>query len=284
MNIMNAPWLGTILGVLGIGFALYQIFKTRGPKLSAQYLGQTLIEGDSSDLPGGLKIVFEDRVLTNLSLSQVVIWNSGSASVRGVDIVGQDPLLITFGDNAQIIKVDVAKMTRPSIDVRPAFDHTKPTAVLIEFEFLDQRDGALLKIWHTSLETVPNFSGTVVGVPKGIENRGRMFPRYSAKAARRAGGDAFRSSAITMTSLLYSRPLVPSILVTVFGLAGLGWVLGAPILGFFPLASELWWPVLVIAAGYTALGLAGILTLRRRYPGTIAPDELGADLIVPSEG
>ena len=277
MDLINAPWLGSLLGLLGVSFALYQIFKSRGPKLSSQYIGQALIRGDSSDLPGGLQIIYEEQPVSNLSVTQVALWNRGSSSIRGSDIVASDPLAISFGNGAEILKADVVKLTRPAINVSAEPDKASRSRMLITFEFLDPEDGALLKIWHTGPDPKPKLVGTIVGVPKGAEDLGRMPPRYSVSAIkRRSSGDPVLDAPLLLASMMYSRPLTVPLASTFLGMGGFTFLLSAPWLEI-PLEPAAWWALLIGAVLYSFTGIYGVWGLRRRFPTSIAPDELRAD-------
>lgn len=276
MEIVNAPWIGTVLGVIGISFAIYQIFRSRGPKISFQYIGQSIIKGESTDLPGGLKVIFEDRVLDNLSLTQLVFWNRGSSSVRRSDIVEDDPVRVSFGDGAKIVKVDVQKTTRAAIQFDTLVVVGEPDTVLIRFLFLDEQDGALLKIWHTGTETAPTFSGTIVGAPRGVEDLGRMPPRYPRKSVRaRSSSDPLETAAIRTASILYGGPIAAPTIAMIMGLAGIMFILSSPSIGV-TVSSTNWWAITAGAALYFFTGFIGFWAMRRRYPASIEPDELGA--------
>ena len=273
MDIVNAPWLGTALGVIGLGFAFFQIFKARGAKLYYQYIGQNIINGGSSDLPGGLQIRFEDKILQNLSVSQIIIWNGGSASVRGTDLIASDPLSMKFGKEAEVIKLSVEKTTRPALVISSVVNEKSNTFIDLGFNFLDRDDGFLLKVWHTGLSTKPIVRGTIVGVPEGLLSLGRIPPRYSAKSIKgRSISDPFHEAALLIASIMFSRGFAP-IGATVIGLFGFSILSYEKLTGDTLLdGSKLL--LTVVSALYLCTGLAGVWIFRRRYPSILTPDEL----------
>lgn len=272
-SIINAPWVGTALGVLGIAFALYQIFKSRGARLYYQFIGQNILNGGSNDVPGGLEVVYENKKLQNLSLSQIILWNGGSASVRGDDLIDSDPLSIKFGDDAEIVKFSIEKFTRKAISPNLLLSEDQ-VSILIGFEFLDQNDGFLIKVWHTAINSKPIVSGTVVGVPTGLQSLGRIPPRYSRKTVKeRSVSDPLSHSLMLMSSIMLYSKFAP-IAAMVIGVAGCG------AMGYEYLTEEHIFdgsriPLAIFTGIYLFSGIFGIWVFRRRFPSILTPEELG---------
>ncbi|MGH6881083.1 MAG: hypothetical protein ACREFM_09200, partial [Hypericibacter sp.] len=174
LDFLGQSWLGAILGLLGLAFGVYQIYRRTGARLLYQCRGQKLIDGNRGLLPNSIVVHYDGKPVPRVSLSQIVIWNAGRAPVRGVDITLQDPLMFSFGDDAEILRVDIAKCTRGSIGPAVIIDDTAPGRFKCSFSFLDHHDGLLIRVIHTGNRTVPHSSGTIIGLPKGLEYFGRI--------------------------------------------------------------------------------------------------------------
>lgn len=174
LNTLNEPLIGVLIGLIGISFGLYQIFRRTGPRLALQYYGQKLIEGESAILPRNVKVQYNDSIVPRLALTQFVIWNPGKAPIRGEDVVKDDPITFTFDCDAEILKAEVIKITRKSNKSDVIINRDKPGVCKYTFDFLNQQDGALIKILHTGKSTIPKCSGTIIGLPKGLEYWGRI--------------------------------------------------------------------------------------------------------------
>jgi hypothetical protein len=82
-------WLaaaGIIIGLVGIVVAVLETRKYRGPQLCYQYHGSNLIESYDAVFPETIEVSFGGGKVPNLTHSQVVIWNRGSAPIRGNEV------------------------------------------------------------------------------------------------------------------------------------------------------------------------------------------------------
>lgn len=165
---------GLIIGVLGIGIAINEGRKYRGPKLSFQYDGFSLIRSYDAVFPESIEVTFGGEKVPNLTHSQMVIWNHGGGPITKSDVSTKDPLLFDFGYENKILQAEIIKRTSEpnavSISYKP-----KDSYVKFDFEFLDSQDGVLISIWHTSPKTSPKLRGTIINKNAGPFGLGRFI-------------------------------------------------------------------------------------------------------------
>ncbi|AKC09394.1 MULTISPECIES: hypothetical protein [Rhizobium/Agrobacterium group] len=266
--LLNQGWVGTLLGVLGIGFAVYQIFKRSEAKPVFQYSGQKLISSNGGLLPNEVTVQFHGTTVPRISLTSIVFWNHGQATIKGGDVSDKYPLTFSF-EGGQILKVEVVKVTRAAIEASASVLTNDASRLRVAFSFLDAGDGFVLKILHTGEGTKPTFSGTIVGVPLGVKSLGRVTnyqPRKGSKFVENV-----------LLNLL--KPSWPTIFA--FALVGAGGIIGAVYPDFLLQFAEK--RDLETNAVRVAMGIIGTLYLfmgayiwmrfRRRFPSSINIDE-----------
>ncbi len=178
LNFLNQGWIGSLLGVLGIGFGIYQVVRRTEARLVYQYIGQQLIESDHGLLPNEVVVQFDGKKVPRLSLSQIIIWNNGRKAIRGEDITPKDPIKFSFGDDAEILKAEILKFTRAANESRTSIEEKNRQDVLYQFSFLNHGDGALIRILHTGRQTWPHCFGTLIGPSKGVESFGKIYTNF----------------------------------------------------------------------------------------------------------
>lgn len=188
IEILNQGWIGALIGLVGVIFAIYQIVRRLGAKPSYQYDGQLLISNGRGLLPNEVSVLFNGAAVPRISMTYIVFWNDGQSTIRGSDILDTSPVTFSFKD-AQILKAEIIRVTRDVIEATAKTVRDGDDGVVVNFRFLDARDGFVIKILHTSEKTVPYFCGTIMGVPEGVRCRGRIdrvFPRKSVRFNRNA--------------------------------------------------------------------------------------------------
>lgn len=264
----NQGWVGALLGALGIGFAVYQIFKRSDAKPVFQYSGQKLISSGGGLLPNEVSVQFNGATVPRISLTYIVFWNHGQTTIRGSDIADNYPLAFAFEDG-QILKVETIKATRNAIEASASISTGDSSRLHVKFSFLDANDGFVLKILHTAAETKPVFEGTIMGVPQGVKSFGRIIGNQSRKGKNLAES--------LILSLL--NPSWPAIIA--FILVGGGGIAGAvypELIMQFIVKRDLEFNAIRFAMGfmgalYLIISVYIWMRIRRRFPSAINLEE-----------
>lgn len=160
---------GAIIGVLGLVYAW--IVQPR-KRLTYSKTGIRLIGLSDSALPESIKVLHGGKEVTTLTLSDVLIWNSGNQTILPTEVVDTNRLRVEVSDGAKILEVQEASATRKDISLNVEINPADPRQLFIGFRFLDATDGMRLKILHTDKSTDPKVLGTITGIPTGIRDHG----------------------------------------------------------------------------------------------------------------
>ncbi|TGL61181.1 hypothetical protein [Leptospira sarikeiensis] len=272
VEVLDKGWVGSLVGFIGVSFAIYQIFQRNGAKLCFQYMGQLLIDGSSRILPDDVKVTYRKKAVSRLTLTQVVIWNDGRAPIRGTDISETDVLKCKFGEETIILNAEIIKTSRTATIAELEILNDNNNEVLVKFNFLDEKDGFLIKILHTGINQSPKISGTIIGIPKGVQSLGRL-PVQRRLRNRRLDGSPENAMAETFIRfMILTRRVMP-----LLGLIGSAIFL----IGLFPgivLTPEISGNerigLLIFGFIYGPIVLFASWVDRRKCPHQLTPDEI----------
>ena len=140
--------IAAVLGAVGgplIGYLLYRRAKEeRLPTWVARSV--VLVNQEYADL-AGLTIMQGDKRLLVASLAHVALWNRGRQAIEREHLGVKDPISIaTRRTDVEILSTKVL-LADPDNDVR--ISDSGPHCVSIDFNYLDQGEGAVFQLVHT---------------------------------------------------------------------------------------------------------------------------------------
>ncbi|OXI34530.1 hypothetical protein CFB89_07165 [Burkholderia sp. AU16741] len=168
LDALSPGWVGTTVSLLafivGVALAIWGILiSSKRPRPAVVRLNRRLLGGPMQMLPKNIQILFDGKPVPHIMRTLIWVWNAGNATLRGDDIVAKDRLRLEYASKTQVLSVRVLKVTRTVIGFT-ASPRDNSSQILIDFDFLDGEDGALIEILHTGKGT-PAFLGTIKGVP-----------------------------------------------------------------------------------------------------------------------
>ncbi len=119
-------------------------------------------------------------------VTQLAVWNTGNTLVRGKEIVESDPLTISFEDGVVILHAQRVNATQEVNDFRIRISEHDRSRAFLEFDYLNVRDGARFQIIHTGAKGKAKVTGSIRGIPKGVENWGDL-QEWSEQKSRFSG-------------------------------------------------------------------------------------------------
>jgi hypothetical protein len=177
--LFNQGWIGTLIGFAGLVIAFVSLILYKASRIGArpvyQFQALRLIEKEERALPEEVEIHFKGRDVPRLTMTHVFLWNSGTATIDGKDIVIDDPLRLEFSEGAEVLRVRICKATREINKFKAMVNQNSPNEVVCHFDFLDAKDGVVIEVLHTAKERYPEVKGTIRGVPKGILDWGSLL-------------------------------------------------------------------------------------------------------------
>lgn len=206
----NQGWVGSLIGLVGIilgivGIFSYKISKSIA-KPSYQKSSLRLIGRNEDNLPKDVKVTYKGNEVDRLTKTTLTIWNNGSETLDGGDVVESDPLLISFKANDKILSYKILKKTKNANAFFLKSYKNSTNKLHFEFEYLDPDDGVVIELLHDSEERYPEFSGTIKGLPSGFVDQGRILQKK-------------RNNLKGPLKVLLNRPKVVFVTTLVMGLA-----------------------------------------------------------------
>ncbi len=156
-------WLiGYIIGILGFlsAIAFYQK-SIRFKQLIYALHGDVLVR-DLRQTSSSLEVSYAGKHVGNVTSTKLVFWNRGNETISKDDIAPADPLKIYVADDVDILECHVLVSSSQVNAVKLA--KNAGGQVLIDFDYLDSMQGAVVLILHTGLNSeCVEFIGTVKG-------------------------------------------------------------------------------------------------------------------------
>ncbi len=178
-DLFNAAWfgtlVGTLLGVAGLWFGIFSYRRSRQITRLRYMAGHTPLIGMApAEASDKLKILYDERPVERLTSSSFGIWNDGTTTVRGADIVERDAVGVILNSEGEILRATIEGVTRTVNNVQIVV--TSVRKIVFTFDYLDPGDGFRLQLLHSGEPASASLTGSIMGLPKGIE------PRTSARA------------------------------------------------------------------------------------------------------
>lgn len=261
-ELSSSPF-GISLGVFGIFSGVYFYFTSKQSKtISVGRRELAIIGGKSPEFDESLEIRFDGKPVPRVTLSRIVLWNSGNRTIDARDLVERDPLRIELEDGDQILKVNTLRESR-SVN---AFEFLKVSerTLKVKFDFIDPHDGITFEVLHTS--TIKSLE--VLGTIKGQDKKVQTYDIYRFLATD--------SSPVTLVDKIIGIKTL-AILTAVISIAMIVFSLFPEykktideITGFGEGSNnkEFWIPLL-LGAFYFFGSLFMLWTTRRRFPATL---------------
>ena len=268
LEFLSRGWVGTVVGIVGLLAAVLIYFYTRQrARIGVVAYGRRLLGVSDPELPSRIVVTFDGEVVQRVTKSYIFIWNDGEKTIKGENIVRSDHLRIQLMEpGARILQAKIVKRSR---DVNQFACEVSPTLTqaLLDFVFLDPRDGAAIEIIHTGSKSKLLVTGTIVEIPKGIKEFSSQSVLFESvmRTIIPFGGLSHR---ISVASLSGSMALF-GLLILLYSFWSGDSLLHKAREPFFSDKEVLGFAGLV----YMLIGALGLYFFARRYPRTIELDD-----------
>src|ERR1700722_15715989 len=156
--ILNLVFL--VIAILGILIAIYHGRKNK--KLVFNIRTSNLVWSYENVIPH-LTISYKDAAIPNLTLAKVAIWNAGNDVVDADDIPELDKVRITLNKPFEFLETVINYVSKPSNKFSIAVSSDK-TEIMVDFDFIDEKDGITLNLYHTGNVCDLAIKGAIKGV------------------------------------------------------------------------------------------------------------------------
>lgn len=180
---LNFGWVGSLIGILGLifGFIFFiKSYKTTVP--CYQYSTNIIVGKKESEASKNIEILFLGKNVDNVKRTVVAIWNDGKHYLDNSVILREKPLTISFEDG-EILSHQIKSKTNESIV--STTNMSENGGVIVEFNYLDYKDGVCVELIHTSNSNEPILSCTIKGVKGGFINKGKITSTTPSKKPKK---------------------------------------------------------------------------------------------------
>ena len=161
-------WVGSMIGIVGLAGALLAYLWTRQRGIiKYTQSGERLLGLTADGLPRDVTVQYCGTDIQRLTRTIIWFWNAGEKTFKGSDIVTHDHFRLEVKNGGSVLAATVLKQARDVCMIAVPLDTESPDKILIKFDFLDPKDGAVLEVLHTSEVITVDVCGTVVGLPGG---------------------------------------------------------------------------------------------------------------------
>lgn len=159
--------MGVLLFVIGAWLSVWLYLRAKPrPKMTAAIADVVVIAPASRGISKRLMILFDGQNVERVTASSVGIWNDGTQTFHGRDVVDADPLRIDLTGAGRILQATVEGMSRPHLGATATI--SDENRVKVAFDYLDPSDGVRLSIVHSGNPGSLQVNGTIRGLPKGL--------------------------------------------------------------------------------------------------------------------
>jgi hypothetical protein len=179
MNIFSI--IGVITGVIGVIGVIYTIYYGKNSQRKKLLIYENsssllLAQAFSPEDDYKLSVVFQRKGATEERIDSVYTTflkfaNLGKEPILGKDIAPTNPIKLMIKDT-RTLDIQIAGITRQvnNVNINNQIIGDKESSAELHFDFLDFKDGALVKIITVGNEGKISLSGDIIGMPDGIRN------------------------------------------------------------------------------------------------------------------
>src|SRR4030042_2956046 len=181
---MNIPEIIVIFfgitGIIGLAYTVYYGKKALKKKLLVyeNSIASPLAQAFSPENDYKLSVLFQRKGADEERIESVYTTflkfaNLGKESIRGNDITPANPVKINI-EGTRTLDIQIAGITRKvnSVSLRSQVIEQERASAEVYFDFLDNKDGALIKVLTVGNKGKISLSGDIIGMPEGIKNAG----------------------------------------------------------------------------------------------------------------
>ncbi|MEC3615201.1 hypothetical protein [Bacillus stercoris] len=179
LNFLNQGWIGSLIGFIGVLFALYSHYKNRKINELTYTFKSERVVGKNDKAPEDIEIIFKGKSVERVTNTQMTVWNSGNVTIEGKNIVEKDPLRIEISEGQEIISATILKKSRDANDFIIKIDENNPNILEVKFDYLDASEGAVIEILHTDNKNFYKLKGSIKGIKPF-----NSFPTYESSSIR----------------------------------------------------------------------------------------------------
>lgn len=163
-------FLTTICTIIGIPLSTYFYFKSKKEKMLRFEIKSNNIFKDFESIIGNVKVTCDDKSISTLTITSILMWCDGKETIYDKDIATQMPLIVKAKDGKEILEAKIVSCNNQANNI--TLEKFENNSYKINFEYLDNKDGFIIQVVHTgnsSKDIILN--GKIKGMKGNIEKK-----------------------------------------------------------------------------------------------------------------
>lgn len=162
-KLMQSPVAWAILSmvtIVSLPLAIYSIVTSKKRK-EISYVGKSycIVEKGKKKL-SNFELLYKGKGVSDISITQYAIWNSGNQLLNRQDIVSEQPIRIVAHRKDQILDVHIVTESEESNKFSAVLENN---VVTIGFDYVAANEGIALQVIHTGSRNSMSFEGKIKG-------------------------------------------------------------------------------------------------------------------------
>lgn len=165
-NPVVSTWITVIslLGVVVTVIALIMQIKDKKRRAIHYIITSTVLVDKKLSQIEGIKILYQDKKVDNVAISEVKIWNGGNEFLEEKDFYPNNELKIVVPTAEKIIAATIIEETDNMCGMQVQISKQKENEAILSFYCLEPHQGAIINVYHTN---VNEKETKVIGKIKG---------------------------------------------------------------------------------------------------------------------
>jgi len=160
------PWVGlvnTVITVISLPLGFILFFAAKEDPDFAFYENPISTTVVRSVEAGRLTASYDGiPVTTDVTATQIAIWNAGKRPIRRSDIL--QPIVLRTSDETPILEAKVLKSSRELVGLKLDTESQRQGKVVVDFDILERNDGAVIQIVFAGGQEIrTSLTGALVG-------------------------------------------------------------------------------------------------------------------------
>lgn len=153
-NPVITTWITAIslLGVIITVIAFILQVKDKGRKAICYTITSTILVDNEVSQINGIKILFHDKKVNTVVISNIKLWNGGNEILEELDFYPENELKIVVPESERILAAMLIEETDDTCKLNVQIDTQKVNQALVSFYCLEPRQGATINIYHTNVD------------------------------------------------------------------------------------------------------------------------------------
>lgn len=160
--------LSFFIGIIGLAIGIFSYLKSKKVKrLSYEKHSFNLVNDSISKFPK-LELKYDNNKISNLSITKLILWNSGNETIDKKDIISSEQIHITKSNDTIIYNIEIKEIVEKSNNFLILEENNSWNII---FDYIDPQQGISIEIFHSKISSKDiKIKGKIKGLGQIKEN------------------------------------------------------------------------------------------------------------------